>query len=65
MRHIKTWAQYYVDWLTRLGIIRFSLLLAFFLIVLAVLIQVGVTLVLRGDVDTVDLVRSVFFGPVS
>ena len=62
MRHIKTWAQYYVDWLTRLGIIRFSLLLAFFLIVLAVLIQVGVTLVLRGDVDTVDLVRSVFFG---
>ena len=31
MRQIKTWAQYYVNWLTRLGIIRFSLLLALFI----------------------------------
>ena len=62
MRQIKSWAQYYVDWLTRLGIIRFSLLLALFIIVLAVLIQMGVTLLLRGIVDVVDIVRSVFFG---
>lgn len=48
--------------LTRLGIIRFSLLLAFFIIVLAVVIQMGITLLLRGAVDTVDIVRSVFFG---
>ncbi|MGL4207617.1 MAG: aerobic respiration two-component sensor histidine kinase ArcB [Aeromonadaceae bacterium] len=62
MRQITSWAQYYVDWLTRLGIIRFSLLLAFFIILLAVVIQMGVTLLLRGAVDTVDIVRSVFFG---
>ncbi len=62
MRQITSWAQYYVDWLTRLGIIRFSLLLALCIIVLAVVIQMGVTLVLRGGVETVDLVRSVFFG---
>jgi two-component system, OmpR family, aerobic respiration control sensor histidine kinase ArcB len=62
MRQIKSWAQYYVDWLTRLGIIRFSLLLALFIIVLAVIIQMGVTLLLRGIVDVVDIVRSVFFG---
>ena len=62
MRPMTSWAQYYVDWLTRLGIIRFSLLLAFFIILLAVGIQVGITLLLRGAVDTVDIVRSVFFG---
>src|SRR5574344_878540 len=62
MRQIKTWAQYYVNWLTRLGIIRFSLLLALFIIILAVTIQMGVTLLLRGTVDVVDIVRSVFFG---
>ena len=62
MRQITSWAQYYVDWLTRLGIIRFSLLLAFFIIVLAVVIQMGITLLLRGAVDTVEIVRSVFFG---
>lgn len=59
---MKTWAQYYVNGLTRLGIIRFSLLLAFFVILLAVMIQVGVTLLLRGTVEFVDLVRSIFFG---
>ena len=62
MRQIKTWTQYYVNWLTRLGIIRFSLLLALFIIVLAVTIQIGVTMLLRGTVDIVDIVRSVFFG---
>ena len=62
MRQIKSWAQYYVDWLTRLGIIKFSLLLAFFIILLAVVVQVGLTLLLQGNIDTVDIVRPVFFG---
>ena len=39
MRQIKTWTQYYVNWLTRLGIIRVSLLLALFIILMAVTIQ--------------------------
>jgi two-component system, OmpR family, aerobic respiration control sensor histidine kinase ArcB len=62
MRQIKTWVQLYVDWITRIGIIRFSLLLAFCIISIAVVIQGTITLVLRGEVDVVDLVRSVFFG---
>ncbi|MDO2948123.1 aerobic respiration two-component sensor histidine kinase ArcB [Aeromonas simiae] len=62
MKQIKSWAQYYVDLMTRLGLVRFSMLLAAGIIVLAVAIQMGVTLFLRGAVDMVDLVRSVFFG---
>lgn len=61
MRQIKTWVQLYVDWITRIGIIRFSLLLAFCIISIAVVIQGTITLLLRGVVDIVDLVRSVFF----
>lgn len=62
MRQIKTWVQLYVDWITRIGIIKFSLLLAFCIISIAVVIQGTITLLLRGVVDIVDLVRSVFFG---
>lgn len=62
MREMKSWAQYYVDGLTRLGVIRFGALLAVLIIVLAVLIQSGVTLLLRGTLDATDVVRSVFFG---
>ncbi|SIQ59233.1 PAS/PAC sensor hybrid histidine kinase [Aeromonas sp. RU39B] len=62
MKQIKSWAQYYVDLMTKLGLVRFSMLLAAGIIVLAVSIQMGVTLFLRGAVDVVDLVRSIFFG---
>ena len=62
MKQIKSWAQYYVDLMTKLGLVRFSMFLATAIIVLAVSIQMGVTLFLRGTVDIVDLVRSVFFG---
>jgi two-component system, OmpR family, aerobic respiration control sensor histidine kinase ArcB len=62
MKPIKTWAQYYVDLMTKLGIVRFSMLLAACIILLAIFIQVGVTLFLRGSVESIDLVRSIFFG---
>ncbi|WMC10204.1 aerobic respiration two-component sensor histidine kinase ArcB [Oceanimonas pelagia] len=62
MKPVKTWAQYYVDLMTKLGIVRFSMLLAACIILLAIFIQVGVTLFLRGSVESVDLVRSIFFG---
>ncbi|MFD2179922.1 aerobic respiration two-component sensor histidine kinase ArcB [Veronia pacifica] len=62
MRQIKILAQYYVDLLVKLGIIRFSLLLALALVALAVVVQVGITLVINGHVENIDLVRSVFFG---
>ncbi|MGF1775397.1 aerobic respiration two-component sensor histidine kinase ArcB [Vibrio nomapromontoriensis] len=62
MKPIKNLAQYYVDLLVRLGIVRFSILLALALVALAVVVQVGITLVLNGRVDDIDIVRSVFFG---
>lgn len=62
MKTIKNLAQYYVDLLVRLGILRFSILLALALVALAVVVQVGITLVLSGHVDDIDIVRSVFFG---
>lgn len=41
---------------------RFSLLLASALVVLAMIVQMAVTMVLRGHVESIDVVRSVFFG---
>ncbi len=62
MKPIKNLAQYYVDLLVKLGIVRFSILLALALVALAVVVQVGITLALKGSVDDIDIVRSVFFG---
>jgi len=62
MKPIKSLAQYYVDLLVKLGILRFSILLALALVALAVFVQVGITLGLKGNVNDVDIIRSVFFG---
>ncbi|WP_394211110.1 aerobic respiration two-component sensor histidine kinase ArcB [Enterovibrio calviensis] len=62
MKQIKLLAQYYVDLLVKLGIVRFSMLLALALVALAVIVQVGITLFLNGTVHDSDIVRSVFFG---
>lgn len=62
MKQIKLLAQYYVDLLVKLGLVRFSMLLALALVALAVIVQVGITLVLNGTVHDADIVRSVFFG---
>lgn len=62
MKPIKNLAQYYVDLLVKLGILRFSILLALAIVALAVVVQVGITLVLSGRVDDIDIVRSVFLG---
>ncbi|SUB64804.1 Aerobic respiration control sensor protein ArcB [Plesiomonas shigelloides] len=62
MNRIKLLAQYYVDLMVKLGIVRFSLLLATALVALALLVQIGVTLFLQGQVHGIDVVRSVFFG---
>ncbi len=62
MKLIKNLAQYYVDLLVKLGILRFSILLALALVALAVVVQVGITMALTGHVDNIDIVRSVFFG---
>ncbi len=62
MKPMKNLAQYYVDLLVKLGILRFSILLALALVALAVVVQVGITLALNGRVDDIDILRSVFFG---
>lgn len=48
MKPMKNLAQYYVDLLVKLGIVRFSILLALALVALAVVVQVGITLALKG-----------------
>lgn len=62
MKPMKNLAQYYVDLLVKLGILRFSILLALALVALAVVVQVGITLVLHGEADNVVIIRSIFFG---
>lgn len=62
MKQIRVLAQYYVDLMVKLGLVRFSLLLASALVVLAMIVQMAVTMLLRGQVDSIDVVRSIFFG---
>ncbi|MFI0488005.1 MAG: aerobic respiration two-component sensor histidine kinase ArcB [Yersinia sp. (in: enterobacteria)] len=62
MKQVRVLAQYYVDLMVKLGLIRFSLLLASVLVLLAMAVQMAVTLVLSGSVGALDLVRSIFFG---
>ena len=46
----------------KLGLVRFSMLLAFALVVLAIVVQMAVTMVLHGQVESIDVIRSIFFG---
>ncbi|GAB7258718.1 hypothetical protein DZS_05760 [Dickeya ananatis] len=62
MRQIRLLAQYYVDLMVKLGLVRFSLLLASALVLLALVVQMAVTLLLTGKVENIDVVRSIFFG---
>lgn len=62
MKQIRLLAQYYVDLMVKLGLVRFSLLLASALVVLAIFVQMAVTMLLRGEVESIDVVRSIFFG---
>ncbi|PIJ51057.1 aerobic respiration two-component sensor histidine kinase ArcB [Erwinia sp. OLTSP20] len=62
MKQIRLLAQYYVDLMVKLGLVRFSLLLASALVILAIIVQMAVTMLLHGRVESIDVVRSVFFG---
>ena len=62
MKQIRLLAQYYVDLMMKLGLVRFSMLLALALVVLAILVQMAVTMVLHGQVESIDVIRSIFFG---
>jgi two-component system aerobic respiration control sensor histidine kinase ArcB len=62
MTPLKNLATYYVHLLSRLGVVKFTISLASAIILVALAIQMSVTLALTGNVSSVDLVRSVFFG---
>ncbi|HDU7795709.1 TPA: aerobic respiration two-component sensor histidine kinase ArcB [Salmonella enterica] len=62
MKQIRMLAQYYVDLMMKLGLVRFSMLLALALVVLAIVVQMAVTMVLHGQVESIDVIRSIFFG---
>ena len=62
MKQIRLLAQYYVDLMMKLGLVRFSMLLALALVVLAIVVQMAVTRVLHGQVESIDVIRSIFFG---
>lgn len=62
MKVLRGLAQYYVDLMMKLGLVRFSLLLASALVVLAMIVQMAVTILLQVEVQSIDLVRSIFFG---
>ena len=47
MKQIRLLAQYYVDLMMKLGLVRFSMLLALALVVLAIVVQMAVTMVLH------------------
>ena len=62
MKQIRLLAQYYVDLMMKLRLVRFSMLLALALVVLAIVVQMAVTRVLHGQVESIDVIRSIFFG---
>ncbi|OTA17536.1 virulence sensor protein [Xenorhabdus vietnamensis] len=62
MKLIRGLAQYYVDLMMKLGLVRFSMLLASALVILAIAMQMAVTVLLHGKVESIDLIRSIFFG---
>ncbi|CDF98568.1 ATP-binding protein [Avibacterium paragallinarum] len=65
MKNIKHFAQRYVDWVIRLGRVKFSLLGVVILAVLALCTQFLLSLCVVGTVYWHDVGRSVFFGLIS
>lgn len=62
MKQVKIFAQYYVALLARLGLKRFSALIATLFVAFAVIVQVIIVLLLEGKLDASDVVRSAFAG---
>lgn len=48
MKQIRVLAQYYVDLMVKLGLVRFSILLASVLVILAIVVQMAVTMLCAG-----------------
>ncbi|QFI36508.1 aerobic respiration two-component sensor histidine kinase ArcB [Moritella marina ATCC 15381] len=61
MIKIRAWAQYYVDMLTKLGVIRFSIISAATTIFFSIMIQASINYILRGEVQLDDLYAAILF----
>ncbi len=55
MKKIRVLSHYYVNLMVKLWLVHFSLLLASALVMLAMLVQMVVTLLLSGEVASIDV----------
>ncbi|MGR3807523.1 two-component system, OmpR family, aerobic respiration control sensor histidine kinase ArcB [Pasteurella testudinis DSM 23072] len=62
MKNVKIYLQNYIDWIIRIGKLKFSLLGLLILGAYALLIQAGSTLLFTGELNWGDIWRSVIFG---
>lgn len=64
MIKIRYWAQYYVDMLSKLGVVRFSILSAFCIICASVGVQASINYFLYSSINLQDLLGSVLFAMI-
>ncbi len=57
--------QKYIDWVIRLGRLRFSILGITILAVFALCVQILLSIFIIGTIDWMDIVRSITFGLIS
>ncbi len=62
MKNFRYFAQRYVDWVIRLGRVRFSLLGIAILAILALCIQILLSTLFSDGIHWSDIVRSITFG---
>lgn len=62
MKNLKYFAQRYVDWVIKLGRVRFSLLGLVILAIFALSAQILLSLFITNRIEWMDLVRSIIFG---
>lgn len=65
IKHFGSFAHRYVEWVVRLGKIRFSLLGVMILAILALCTQMVLSLIFVGKIYWQDLLRSIVFGMIS
>lgn len=65
MKNLRYFTQKYVDWVIRLGRVKFSLLGLIVLAVWALCTQMLLSLLIIGEIKWLDLVRSIVFGLIS
>ncbi len=65
MKNLRYFAQKYIDWVIKLGRLKFSLLGITLLAILAVLTQILLSIFIIGEIHWGDLARSITFGLIS